>query len=225
MESVWNSLEITKVIVSVLTPLAVILFGYWINRRLREIESTQQQARDDRKLKADQERDEQRQRYEDRKEAERLEREERKNEIERRYEPHIEFKIDCQFFGPIENQYLANFLLIAINRGHVQHRFPSIMLRVLGIKRKETFQYWKEREPRAKFPHNLFEEAGFEKEAEVVPPRWNYILVEPGVAQQINFSTVIPVDYSFIVARAEFHYDKFTPHSVEGVFSVPLHNA
>ncbi|WP_419177106.1 linear amide C-N hydrolase [Desulfosediminicola sp.] len=36
MESVWNSLEITKVIVSVLTPLAVILFGYWINRHFWE---------------------------------------------------------------------------------------------------------------------------------------------------------------------------------------------
>lgn len=37
----WSSLEITKVSVSVLTPLAVAGVGYWINRRLKSLESAQ----------------------------------------------------------------------------------------------------------------------------------------------------------------------------------------
>lgn len=204
MESIWNSLELVKVIISVLTPLTVIFLGYWINLRLKSVEKNQQDIREER-----------RQQLEERREAERLEREEKKNEIERRYQPHIEFKIDCQFFGPLEDKILTNFCLIADNRGHVLHRFPSIKLRVRGIKKEESFQYWEGQEPRVKFPHKVFE-------TEVVPTGWNFIFVEPGVAQTINFTSIVSTDYSFIVVRAEFHYDKYTPHSVEKMFEVPM---
>lgn len=216
MEPVWNSLEVVKIIVSILTPLTIVFLGYWINLRLKHIETSQQRERDEQKSKEDHEREERRQHYEERKETERLEREERKNEIERRYQPHIEFKIDCQFFGSRENQFLINFLLIADNRGHVLHRFPKIKLRVRGIKNEEPFEYWEGREPRARFPHKILD-------VDVVPPKYNFIFVEPGVAQRINYPSIVSADYSFLVARAEFHYDKFTPHSVEDVFTVPLH--
>jgi hypothetical protein len=37
----WSSLEITKIAVSALTPIVVAGAGYWINRRLRSLESAQ----------------------------------------------------------------------------------------------------------------------------------------------------------------------------------------
>jgi hypothetical protein len=195
VESHWNSLEVVKLIVSILTPLTIAFLGYWINLRLKRFEQDQQIARDDLKSKEDQEREVFRQQFEERKELERLEREERKNEIERKYTPHVEFKIDCQFFGPKENHYLANFILFAYNRGLVVHRFPKIELRVRGIKKEESFQYWKGNEPRVKFPHKIFE-------TDVIPPKWNFIFVEPGVSQQINYSSIIAAEYAFLAVRA-----------------------
>jgi hypothetical protein len=37
----WNSLEVAKLLVSALTPLAVLAFGFWINRRLKRVEHLQ----------------------------------------------------------------------------------------------------------------------------------------------------------------------------------------
>lgn len=40
-ETLWNSLEIVKLLVSALTPLLVITVGFWVNRRLKRIEQLQ----------------------------------------------------------------------------------------------------------------------------------------------------------------------------------------
>ena len=37
----WNSLEVVKIIVSVLTPLSVLVFGWLINRRLKKLDHVQ----------------------------------------------------------------------------------------------------------------------------------------------------------------------------------------
>ncbi|MBN2577918.1 MAG: hypothetical protein JXB10_02925 [Pirellulales bacterium] len=37
----WNSLEISKIIVNALTPILVIVFGFWLNRRLKHLELIQ----------------------------------------------------------------------------------------------------------------------------------------------------------------------------------------
>ncbi|MFT3786329.1 MAG: hypothetical protein QM770_09195 [Tepidisphaeraceae bacterium] len=39
--ALWNSLEVSKLIAAVLTPLSVIVFGYWLNGRLKQIEHLQ----------------------------------------------------------------------------------------------------------------------------------------------------------------------------------------
>ena len=39
--SVWNSLEIAKLAVAVLTPIVVAAGGYWINGRLKSLEAAQ----------------------------------------------------------------------------------------------------------------------------------------------------------------------------------------
>ena len=214
MESPWNSLEIVKLFVSIITPLVIVILGYCINKRLNLHEKRQQKESDERKSKENYESELRRQKYEERKELDRLERKERVNELERRYTPHIEFKIDCQFFGPVNKQYLINLLLIADNRGLVMHKFKKIELRVRGIKKNEEFESWEGYEQRVKFPHKLFETS-------VIPPKWNFVFVEPGVAQQISYSSRVATEYAFLSVRAEFHYDHHTPHSIEGIFAVP----
>jgi hypothetical protein len=209
-ETLWNSLEVAKLVISILTPLVVAFVGYWITTRLKKIELTTQ-------AELEKDREERMQLYEERKEVERLEREERKSQIERRYTPHIELRIESQFFGPRKDQFLVVFSLIANNRGHVVHEFPSVDLRVRGIK-DEPFQYWKGWEPRAHFPHKLFE-------VDLVPPDWEFIFIEPSVSHQITFTTIVPADYSYLLAYAEFEYKKYWPHSAETLFAVPKHSA
>lgn len=125
----------------------------------------------------------------------------------------IEFRIECTFLGPQAGYYLAEFRLIAANRGLVKHEFPSIQLKVRGIKRANTIELWKGNEPRAEFPDKLIQ-------AEVIPKGFGYLFVEPNVEQVITYTARIPDDYRFIMAHAEFHYDSDTPHSTERVFEV-----
>jgi hypothetical protein len=191
----WNSLEIAKLFVAALTPVAVALVGYGISTRLRQTE------------------EEHRRQYDDQKQARQLQLEEQKEQIERRHTPHIELRIDCQFFGPRQDHFMASFFLLATNRGNVKHEFPYIKFRLRGIK-DEPFQYWQGHEPRAYFPHLICK-------AELLPPDWKFIYIEPGVAHQITFTTVIPADYSILLAHAEFEYKPNWPHTVEAVFGVP----
>jgi hypothetical protein len=40
-EPIWNSLEVMKLLVSALTPIAVLGFGFWFNRQLKQFEHLQ----------------------------------------------------------------------------------------------------------------------------------------------------------------------------------------
>lgn len=187
----WNSLEIAKLAVSLLTPLLVVLLGYWFNRRLKEIEQENQQRS---QLYA--------------KEQERI-----RDEIERRHYPHIEFTIECNFYGPQQGWYIAEFVIFARNTSLVRHEFKKITLRVRGMKQDEEPSLWEGHGDRLQLKHKLLE-------TDIVPQNWNYIFVEPDVTQRICFISRIPADYRYIVAWAQFSYDQYTPHNIERLFEV-----
>jgi len=194
METVssWNSLEVAKLLVSVLTPVAIVILGFLFNRRLQKLERETEGVRRKEEAKEQKERD----------------------EIERRHTPHIEFEIECNFFGPHQGKYATEFILTANNRGLTKHEFKSIILRVRGIRQDTALSFWTERyEHRLKFPEKVVEE-------EVKPEGWNYIFVEPGVKQRLSYQTIIDVDIKYITARAEFYYEKYRPHSTEKMFEV-----
>ena len=77
-------------------------------------------------------------------------------------------------------------------------------------------QIWEDDPSRLLFPHKLIDA----DKTDLVPKKWNFIFVEPGVKQQIDFATPIDADYAYIVAHAEFYYDKYTPHTIERVFAI-----
>lgn len=54
LSAAWNSLEVTKLLVSALTPLLVATVGFWLNRRLKSLEQAQwsQQKVVERRIKA-----------------------------------------------------------------------------------------------------------------------------------------------------------------------------
>lgn len=188
----WNSLEIAKLLVSILTPIAIVILGFLFNQRLQKLERETEDTRRKEEAKEQNERE----------------------ELERRYWPHIEFDIECNFFGPHQGKYAAEFILTANNKGITKHEFKSIILRVRGIPQGAPLSFWTERyEHRLDFPEKIVED-------EVKPKSWNYIFVEPGVKQRISYMTIIDANIRFITARAEFYYEKYTPHSTEKMFEV-----
>lgn len=194
MESMspWNSLEVAKLAVAVLTPVTVVVLGIVFNWRLHKIES----GRDDARRKQDaREKDE-------------------RDELERRHTPHIEFYIDCHLFGPHHGKYAAEFILTANNRGITKHEFKNVTLRVRGIKRNEPLSFWVKRyEHRLEFPIAILQD-------EARPKGWNYIFVEPGVTQRISFITIIDEDIQYITAQAHFEYEQYRPHTTERMFEL-----
>ncbi len=208
--SAWNSLEVAKLAVSVLTPLTIAILGYLVNKRFHDSELRQEQDRDNEQCQREEEKS--------RREAEE---QKKREELTRLYKPHIEFDIDCHFFGPQHGKYAAEFILAANNRGTTRHEFTSIILRVRGIRHDTPLTFWTKRyEHRLQFPVEIVVD-------EVKAKDLNFIFVEPGVKQCISYQTIIDAEIKYITARAEFFYDpekKYTPHSAEKMFKVQSSN-
>jgi len=138
--------------------------------------------------------------------------------------PHIELKLDCKFHGYRDGKHLTTFAVSAANVGRVKHEFPNIMFRVLGIK-EEPFEYDADNEGhleesarRAAFPHTVLKRNLVPKTKNT---KWNFIFVEPGVTQDLSLTTLIPSDYTYLMAHVAFYYQPKWPHTAEAVFTVP----
>ncbi len=144
---------------------------------------------------------------------------------ERRYALRIEFSLDAKNIGVQKGFYLVEFITTINNKSLIQKKFTAITLRIRGIKKEKDIELWtaivkdRKEEPRKvktkriNFPEKILKES-------IIPPQWNYIFVEPGVKQEITYTTRIPEDISFILATVEFHYDATTPHSAEKMFAL-----
>jgi hypothetical protein len=224
----WNSLEVVKLGVSLLTPLVVAFLGYRITLRVKEQEQrftvAREKEREDQRRQYEQQNqlaaqerearnEELRQQAQRRIEREGIEREAQREERERRYTPHIGLRLDCQFLGTRNDQHLAVISVYANNAGQVMHEFQRINLRIRGIK-NEPFAYWKGKEPHAQFPHKVLE-------TNLVPNGWNFIFIEPGVNQRLSLNTLISADYTYLLVHVEFEYKKYWPHTADAVIAVP----
>ena len=134
---------------------------------------------------------------------------------ERPNHPRIAFAVNCKFFGPVQGEYLAAFEIHASNKGNVEHKFTELRLKVLGIKDGEKLTEWSGHEPRLCFPTELV------RGVNLVPEKFGYFFVRPGVDQTITFTTKIPSEFRFLVARATFRYEATADlHTAERVFDI-----
>ena len=143
----------------------------------------------------------------------------REDELRRRHRedsPHIEFSVDCQVHGRQDDDQLVEFILTAHNRGLVDWKFKSILLRVRGIEKNRSLTYWQGNEPRLEFPVKVFD-------AQVIPGNLNFLFVEPEVRQTITYVTKISNRIEYVLAHTEFQYDNYTPHTSERVFRLTAH--
>ena len=130
------------------------------------------------------------------------------------HKPRIQFEIECQSFDAHKNEVPVEFRIILKNRGLTKHKFYRIQLRVRGIEEGESLQLWTDNEPRLLFPHKLID-------TEVIFKRkYNYVFVEPGIEQTLNYNVKLPVSQKLISVRAEFQYDESKNHSIEQIFEL-----
>ncbi len=191
----WTSLEISQLII---IPLALAILGYFLDRRLRQIDQQNEKHRQQ-KLEA---------------------KEKERNELERRYALRIEFYINAIFHGNQQGSSLVEFITTINNKSTIQHKFTAINLRVRGIKKEENIGLWKPTiknkqidTKKINFPEKILEES-------IIPPQWNFIFVEPGVKQEITYTTPIPEEIRYILVTIEFDYDASTPHTAERMFEM-----
>lgn len=135
---------------------------------------------------------------------------------ERAFHPNIEFSIKCNFFGPEDGSYLAEYIVVFKNKGLTRQKVSKVSLRCRGIKKDTAFNYWEGRNKRVNFSEKLLDEPN------LIPKGYNYLFVEPGVDQEYRYISKIPQDIGYILAHSEFSYDKTTPHSTEVVLKVDV---
>lgn len=134
--------------------------------------------------------------------------------------PRIEFDVKCKFFGPQQNAYLSSFDVTAYNKGNVEHNFEEIRLKIRGIKTDEALTEFKEHAPRVEFPVEIV------KGINIVPSKYKYFFVRPGVNQTFNFTTHVGANIRFILVRATFKYRSSNEvHSIEKTFEVKEDNS
>ena len=134
--------------------------------------------------------------------------------LERTHVPRVDFNLDCRFYGPQNNEFIAEFLLSINNKGLVIHRFHDVLLRVRGIEEGQDLAFLKDNEPRLAFPVLLVNDNVIYKR------KHSRIFVEPGINQTLTYVSKISSSVRFIVARVEFRYDQSRTYSVERVFEL-----
>ncbi len=106
----------------------------------------------------------------------------------------------------------AVFVVQAVNKGRVEHKFTSILLRVKGVKTGQTPT--RRADDRWEFTESILK-------AQLVPQEPGYFFVRPGIRQSFPFPTTIPADIRHVWVRAVFKYEKSgDPHTIERVFAV-----
>jgi len=190
-EPTWTSLEIVKLVASLVTPIVITLIGYWLNIRFR----TQERH------------------YEAEKERERKAQEEIAI-LDGKSLPNIELTLDCHFLGLRDDKRLITISTTIKNSGNEYLQFENILLRVRGIK-DEKFEFLRDKEPVAAFNHEII------KDMNLVPEKWNFIFIRPGVTQTIPLTTLVSAEYTYLLIHVAFEYRPGWPHTAEQVFVVP----
>ncbi len=130
-------------------------------------------------------------------------------------DPRIEFDIDCKFFGPHHNYYLASTLITASNKGNIEHKFKEIIIRVRGIHHEDTFQIFKKCPPTIEFKEVIVNDIN------IIPSKEGYYFVRPGIKQDFSCSYRIDSNIKFISVHARFIYEKTQePHTTERIFEL-----
>jgi len=137
------------------------------------------------------------------------------------FKPRIQFDLDCRFFAPVPGHdgLLAEVNAVFENKGFVEHRLYDLTLSVHGLQESPPPTT---RTGEVQFARRLL------RRISLVPEKYGFYFVRPGVRQVITHSILLPPDVTLLRVTAGFNYTRngAYPHTARRVFSVsPTHGA
>lgn len=112
----------------------------------------------------------------------------------------IEFDIDLKSLGIRNSDRIIEIGALAENKGNVEQKFESMLLRIRGINKDTTLEELDKYKPRLKFPIDSKENW------EMIPKKYGYFFVRPGVKQRFPIVMKIPSDWTHILIKISFKY-------------------
>ncbi|MCF2490255.1 hypothetical protein [Dyadobacter sp. CY347] len=129
--------------------------------------------------------------------------------------PRIEFDFDAMVYGPQNLNFMTVFSIRINNKGLIEHRFREIRVRILGLEKDADLNISSPHAGRVKFPIKILPSVN------IVPEKFGYYFVRPGISQTFNYFTAVPENMEFIVVRITFKYEKIDEiHTTEKVVKI-----
>lgn len=117
------------------------------------------------------------------------------------HKQRIEFDIDFCNLG-VKNSYrIIEIGALAENKGNVEQKFNSMLLRIRGIDNNSKLIELKNHEPRLAFPIDS------KKKWEMIPEKYKPFFVRPGVKQRFPIVVKIPENWTHIQVKITFKYE------------------
>jgi hypothetical protein len=114
------------------------------------------------------------------------------------HKQRIEFDIELRDLGVVGLVRILEVGCTAENKGNIEHRFDEIRVAVRGFD-GETLRELEGHEPRLAFPLEILK-------ASLIPARYGYFFVRPGVRQYFPLVVRVPASHAHIHVRATFRY-------------------
>ena len=135
----------------------------------------------------------------------------------RKYRRRIQFDLDCHVYE-LDNEsdkMVAEVELIFENKGFIDHHIRDLTVSIHSLSPQAPFEV-NDKTGELDFPDVLL------KRTPIVPPKYEFYFIRPGVRQVITHIVPIIGRSSMIRITAGFNYDRHGnyPHTVRRVFPV-----
>ena len=116
------------------------------------------------------------------------------------HKQRIEFDIDFHNLGVKNSERIIEIGALVENKGNVEQRFYSMLLRFRGIDNDSKLIELKDHKPRLAFPISS------KNKWEMIPEKYVPFFVRPRVKQRLPIVVKIPVEWTHIQVKITFKY-------------------
>ena len=135
-----------------------------------------------------------------------------------KFKQRLQFDLDCRFVPLAQNprSLIAELQFIFENKGFVEHRLWNLTVSVHALDTESQLNV-------RSGNNEIVFHTRILPEKQLVPQKYGYYFVRPGVRQVITHIVEIPADVSVIRVTSSFNYnrDKSYPHTARRIFPVP----
>jgi hypothetical protein len=134
------------------------------------------------------------------------------------FSPRIEFKVDVNFVGIHDDQWLVELVALVDNKGMVRHEIKSFTFTVQAMMRDDKVQQGDcSINCQTLIPHKI---GG----GSWLPKDWCSTFIEPGINTRYSHVASVPVDTEFVLIHGKFDYENYGSHTADKLLAVPRDN-